>query len=72
MKNMKLLKRAKAYAESTSYPFEVRFTENPFDTLGNDSWWGCKYYFEYVNAHNIAEAFKTQAELSDFLTERGF
>ena len=72
MKNKKLLKRAEAYAESTEGVFKVRYTEDPFDTVGNDSWWGCKYFFEYVNAHNIAQAFKTQAELSDFLLKKGF
>lgn len=72
MRNKTLLKRAKAYAESTEGVFKVRYTENPFDAVGNDTWWGCKYFFEFVDAHNIAQAFRTQAELSDFLTERGF
>ncbi|MFR3690227.1 MAG: hypothetical protein ACLTVX_11995 [Anaerostipes caccae] len=44
MKNKKLLKRAKAYADSTEGVFKVRYTETPLDAVGNDSWWGCKYF----------------------------
>lgn len=70
MKNKKLLKRAKAYAESTTYPFNVTFTECPIDK--EDDIWEYRYFFQYSQIYSIAEKFKTQAELNDFLKEKGF
>lgn len=70
MKNKKLLARARTYAESTTWPFEVVYTEDPTELTDAD--WGFRYFFEYTQRRVTANRFKTQQELSDFLEERGF
>ena len=70
-----LLTRAHAFADASlkdswEYTYKVYFTRNP---INNDlRYKGRKYFFVYHNTHTICKAFKTQAELHDYLTSYGF
>ena len=65
MKN-ELKNRAEAYAEQTVFPEQVYFTQKAPDARYKNY----KYFFKYYNTNKVAEAFKTQKELEDFLNEK--
>ena len=69
-----LLERAENFAKNTYGTFEhggtLYFTKNP---INNDlRFKGKKYFFCYATHHAIKYSFKTQAELSEFLSEFGY
>ena len=58
--------KIKKYVGSTKFPFAVYYTESPFNFNRYD---GYKYFFCYHNTHNIANAFKNQRDLEQFVNE---
>ena len=78
MKNKRLLKRINNFVNRSGENHETHkfikgtfhFTENPVNY--DDRYYGMKYFFCYDNTYTVIEAFKTQAELDEFLREYGF
>lgn len=68
MKNKKLLKRIENYIKSREDMVYIYFSE----TINDLRYKKYRYFFKFCNTNNVAQAFKTQKEISEFLEERGF
>ena len=77
MKNTKLQKRIDNFIQNATYyntdgliNGSIYYTENPINYNDND--YGYKYFICYHNTNIIIKKFRTQNELSDFLTDLNF
>lgn len=58
--------KIRKYVDSTKFPYEVYYTESPFNFGGYE---GYKYFFCYHGTNNIAKAFKNQRDLEEFIND---